>query len=259
MFCFKKCVLTVVLGSLSAITFAQQKEELVIGMMSGWAPFMVVNAKGNLEGFDVDVAKELGMRLGKPVRILDLGSLASLFQALEQGKIAMAFSGLDITQKRKEQWTMIPYAGEQMRSYSLLFWKTLPKDVKTLEDLQRIPNAEVCVESGVSTEKFLERFPSIRKKRMGALADMVLDVQFGKSLALFIEPPIARRLIKKNGEFKALEVPLPEEFQVYGMGIALKKSNQELSQKVGTFIQKMKAEGSLQKLEKKWSLSGDNT
>ncbi len=58
---------------------AKTDDTLIVGMMSGWAPFMTITAKGTYEGFDVDVAQELAQRMGKKLVIQDLGSLHDSF------------------------------------------------------------------------------------------------------------------------------------------------------------------------------------
>jgi len=231
----------------------QNIKPLVIGMMSGWAPFMSITPQGNYEGFDVDVATEIAQRLGRPVEIKDLGSLASLFIALEQNTIDMVFSGLDITLQRRNNYTMIPYTGQTVKDFYLVFWKAIPENIQHIEDFKQYPQATICVEPGVSTEKFIDQFNFINKKSIGATSEMILDIQYGRSLAAFLEPQVAKRLQQKNPEIKTLPVRLTPEFQIFGMGIALKK-DAALSKNVETAIMAMRNDGTLKKLEIKWQL-----
>lgn len=233
----------------------KDKAELVVGMMSGWAPFMSVNPQGYFEGFDVDVAQLIAQRMGKKLVIKDLGSLASCFIALDQKRVDMLFSGLDITQKRLESVAMVPYVGQGTREYFLVFYKQIPEGVTQLDDLKKLKNPIVCVEPGHSTEKFLDQYPFITKKQLSSLPDMLLDLEYGKSTAAFLEPQLVRRLQEK-GIFAYLPVPLPPEFIIYGCGIALKKGRPELEKKVALVIEELKREGSIKQLEEKWQLTG---
>jgi len=233
---------------------AKNQNELVAGMFV-WTPFMSVKPDGSYEGFDVDVAQELATRMGKKLVIKDLGSLASLFIALEQGKIDMLFSGLDITQQRMAKMSMIPYTG-QAADYCLMFWNTVPESITTIQDLKTYSSAVVCVEPGVSTEKFIDQLPYITKKSLSSKTDMLLDLQYGKSLAAFIEINMAKRLQQKNPQLKILSVPLPPEFQIYGMGIAVQKNNQTLTDQTARIIQEMKQDGTIKRFETKWQLEG---
>lgn len=232
----------------------KQDNTLVVGMMSGWAPFMSINTAGKFQGFDVDVAQELAKRMNKKLVIQDLGSVASCLVALEQKKIAMILSGLDITKKRQNAMAMIWYTGKDVRNFSLVFWKSIPENIKSMQDLRNLPNTIVCAESGSGQEAFLDLFDFITKKRMNTVIDIVLDLRFGKSLAAILEPPVAARLKRQNPELQILPVALPDDFQVYGCGIAIKKDNVDLTASVTSVIEAMQTDGTLAKLEQKWQL-----
>lgn len=227
---------------------------LVIGMMSGWAPFMVVNDQGNFEGFDVDVAQELGKRLSQEIEIQDIGSLASLLLALEQGSIQCALSGLDITQNRMQKLRMIPYTGTAVTSFFLLFNNNVPQNITCMQDLQRLNSPVICVEPGSSQEKFLDQFPWITTKSLSKIEDMVLDVTYGKSFAMLVEPQVASRLMRKKVALAAQEIPIPKAFQTFGMGIALQKKSRDLAQRIEIAVQQMRSDGTLARLEKQWDL-----
>ena len=250
---FISAIIALVFGVICLVSRPTKKPDttLTVGMMSGWAPFMTINPKGEFEGFDVDVAQNIAQRMGKKLEIQDLGSLASCFIALEQNKIDVMLSGLDITEQRLAKLSMIQYTGQDVKSFTLVFWKNIPENIK---DLRTIPESLVCAEPGSAQEKFLDQFDFIRQKPMSSVIDMILDLKYGKSLAAILEPRVATRLKKQNQEIRILDIPLPKDFQVYGCGIALKKNNTNLSPTISKIIQDMKNDGTLTALEKKWQL-----
>lgn len=258
---FLKTLLSVVvLGGLCLSVFIavraprKGKRPLVVGMMSGWAPFMVVNNQGAYEGFDVDVAQEIGKRLGCDVEIQDIGSLAALLLALEQGSIDCALSGLDITQARLQKMRMIPYTGAEVTSLCLLFNQKIPQGVASIQDLQRLGTVDICVEPGSSQEKFLDQFPWVTPKPLSKVEEMVLDVTYGKSLAMLVEQPVGRRLAQQCPALVPCLVPLLKDFQTFGMGIALQKNNNKLAQQIEAVVKQMRADGVLTRLEQQWNL-----
>ncbi|MBM3886630.1 transporter substrate-binding domain-containing protein [Candidatus Dependentiae bacterium] len=246
----------IIAGIIGIFFRPQQKstDSLVVGMMSGWPPFMAINNNGEFVGFDVDVAKELANKLNKKLVIKDFGSLAPLFLALEQGKIDIIMSGLDITKARQAKLTMIPYTGETIRSFSLLFWNKIPAEIKQVEDIKNIPNAIICAEPGSAQEKYLNQFNFINKKPLASVSDMILDIRYGKSLAAILETSLAKRLQKQEPAIQILSVPLPEDFMVFGMGIAVKKTNTALSSQISKAITEFKKKDTLQQLETTWNL-----
>lgn len=250
-----------------------QQNTLVIGMMSGWAPFMTVNQAGEFEGFDVDVAKKIADSLGKKLVIKDFGSLSTLLVALQQNKIDFVMSGLDITTNRLQSMDMIPYTGQTVQSFYLLFWNKIPDGVTSIQDLQirdlKNPDLQdqelqkntksiICSEPGSPQAKYLDQFKLIEQKSLSKIEDMVLDIKYGKSLAMLVEPQVAQRFMCKNPEIKKLELTLPKDFQTFGMGIGFVKSSSlsknALSKKVNDIIRQMRNDGTLQILENRWGL-----
>jgi len=62
-------------------------------------------------------------------------------------------------------------------------------------------------------------------------------------------------LKKKNREIKTLDVPLPDNFQILGVGVAIKKGNFALKQRVAKIVKEMREDGTLAKFENKWNIS----
>lgn len=229
------------------------RNTLTIAMMSGWAPFMSINNQAEFEGFDVAVAQELAKRLGKELVIKDLGSLAPTFIALEQGLVDLVMSGLDITDVRRERMAMIPYSGEDVKTFSLLFWQKIPANITCIEDLVA-ENATVCVEPGSVLESFLDSVVGLPQKSLSKLEEMVLDVRYGKSQAMLVEPRIGRRLMRMEPNLKLLSVRLPRSFQTFGLGIAARKNDTVMIKKIENIINAMRADGILRALEQQWQM-----
>jgi ABC-type amino acid transport substrate-binding protein len=231
-----------------------QQNILTVGMISGWAPFMSISPQGEYEGFDVAIAQELGKNLNKKVIIQDYGNVAALLLALKQKKIDCALSGFDITRERLQQFDFVPYTGESIRSFYILFWEKIPQNVVSLKTLiQNYKNPIICAEAGSAQAQYLNTISGIDIKYLSNIDAMVLDVQYGKSCALIIEPQIMRRLIKQVPQLKALEIPLPGTYCTYGLGIACTK-NSSLTKLIIRSIQELKNDGSIQALEQKWGL-----
>jgi polar amino acid transport system substrate-binding protein len=67
--------------------------ELVVGIDPSYPPFEVVNGNGDLDGFDVDFAREVGRRLGVNVRFVAV-DFGSIFDALEVRKFDAIIGGV---------------------------------------------------------------------------------------------------------------------------------------------------------------------
>ena len=88
---------------------------MIVGLDDTFAPMGFRDSSGNLVGFDVDLAKEVGIRLGVEVRFQPIDWDAKVLE-LNSGTIDMIWNGLTITESRLEEMLFsIPYiANTQM-------------------------------------------------------------------------------------------------------------------------------------------------
>jgi ABC-type amino acid transport substrate-binding protein len=225
--------------------------QLVVGVMSGYVPFAQFDEQGNLVGFDIDVAVVLARKLNKKLVIKDM-NLAALLISLQQNKIDLVLSGLCITPERQKVINMVYYQGTPTTTFPLVFWKQIPKDITTIEDLKKYPEATVCVEPGSAQESFLLSFDFLNLRQISNPIDCIMDIKYGKSLAVMLDPDIFPSLQQKNLELKVLNIQLPQEFQSKGCGIAINKENKTLVKQVSEIITELKSDGTLKTLEQKW-------
>lgn len=231
---------------------SSQGDVFVVGTVGNYAPFVSVNAQGDYEGFDIDVANALAQQMGKTLVLKDLGSMAPLFIALEQGSIDAIIWGLSITKARLEKVAMVRYQGDDVNAYSLLFWKEIPQGITSIADMNGMT---ICVEPASSQEAVLNTYPNITKLSTERVDDALLMIQYGKAQAALVEPAIAAKFKNRFPETKILEVPLAEEFQVMGTGIAIKKENKKLIQQITDAIAQLQNQGMLRAFELKWGIS----
>lgn len=258
-FSFRKIIFATFVISLVGIVWIligknqRSPETLTIGMMSGYPPFMSINNIGKAEGFDVDIAYELGKKLNKKIDLKDM-SLAELFVALQKNKIDLLISGLNITQERLGKIAMIYYQGAPIKTARFLFWKSLPQGVTTLSDLKD-KNATICVLPGSTEERFLSQFDYVYAQCFNNYIDMVMALKFGKATAALFEADIVDEYCKKFPELVVMEEPLGS-FEILGKGIGINNKNDTLIQQVDCAIKELQRDGTIPTLEKKWITKG---
>jgi arginine transport system substrate-binding protein len=225
-------------------------DELIVGLESGYPPFEFVDTHGEVIGFDVDIARLIASKLGKKLVIKDM-DFDSEILSLQQGKIDLIISGMNITPSRKKVIHMVPYHGADATSLSLIFWSEIPSTVKTLQDIAALPNPVVSVQVGSVADEYLSLFPQIQKRVLqGALAPF-LDVKYGKSAATLVETEVAVYLHDQHPTTHVLEIPL-EGSQVNGFGIGIKKTNTSLIDEIEAVVHNLHTTSDLQNLEGKW-------
>jgi polar amino acid transport system substrate-binding protein len=232
---------------------SRTSDTLIIGIMSGYAPYALTTDTGGLEGFDIDVANLIGKKLNKKIVFKDMG-LAALLIALQQNSIDILISGLCITQDRLSVMDMIYYQGEPTTEFPLAFWQKIPTDITSIDDiLTQNPSAVICAEPGSAQEKFLlAQYPQLQLKSLSSMSDIILDLKYGKSYAALLDPEVAPTLKKQNPELIFLTISLPKDFQTAGCGIAINKNNPTLSKAVASIINEFQKDETLKQLERRW-------
>ncbi len=249
MYYFIFCLLSII--SFASTTLA---EELVVGTTSGYAPYVSINAEGEYEGFDIDIAKALADKLSRKLIIKDFGSMPSLFLALKQNKVDILIWSISITQDRQKQMAMIYYQGEKVTSLPLLFWEKVPANIKGLEDMAHNPKAVISVEAGSFQETILLSVPGLKLKQVDKVSDAILELKYGKSLATLIDYSLKPIYMEKFPQLKSLIVNLPESKQSMGHGICLNLNNKDLISAIQKAVDELFNDGTIAKLEAKWKL-----
>jgi arginine transport system substrate-binding protein len=227
------------------------KKRFIIGTNGGYAPFVSVNPQGDYEGFDIDVAKALAQEMDYDLKIKDLGSMSSLFIALEQGKIDAIIWGLSITQERLKKIAMIRYQGEDTKIFSLIFWENIPNNATTINDLHDLT---ICTETGSCQETVLNKYNFIKKLPVNQIDDALLNIQYKKADGAIVEPAIAKKFQNKYPQIKILELPLEDQDQIQGIGIAVKKENKRLIEKIQTSVKNLEKRQVIADLKTKWKI-----
>ncbi len=226
---------------------------LLVGTNSGYPPYEVLDAHGELVGFDIDLARHIGKKLNRRVVFNDM-AFDALIVSLQQKKVDLVLAGLDITPKNKQEVDFVPYTpAEEIAKLSLLFWQKVPGDVTSFEDLPRLfDQAIICVQSGTSYVPLLEQIPGISPKVLTSMSDLIMDVKYKKSHACVFESAVAHAIAQEHPEFVVVDVNLPVGFVYEGTGIAIAKDRTDLYRDVDGAMQELHADGTIKALRERW-------
>lgn len=233
-----------------------QDATFTVGTASGYAPYVSLNNQGEYEGFDIDLAKLVAEKLNKTLVIKDLGSMPSLMLGLKQQKVDALIWAISITQEREKQMEMIYYQGEKVTTMPLVFWETIPENVKNPEDLRKFSKKPICVEAGSYQEQVLKTYPGLDLKNVDKVMDAILEIKFGKSIAIALDSSLIPFAKKQTPQLQILYFPLAPSLQSLGNGICVSKKNRELAMQIKRAVQELTEEGKIQALETKWMLGG---
>jgi len=181
--------------------------------------------------------------------------MPSLMIGLKQRKVDAIIWAVSITEEREKQMDMIYYQGEKITTMPLLFWGKIPESVKGPDDLKNDPKKILCVEAGSYQEHVLKSYSGLTLKNVDKITDAIMEIKFGKSLAIAIDNSLVSFVKQQNPQLQILYFPLPSSQQSLGNGICINKDNPELVSQVKKAVAELTNEGKIQDLEKKWNMS----
>lgn len=228
------------------------KDNFVVGIVSGYLPFVGLDGNGNYEGFDIDVAQHIADRMNKRLILKDCGSMGSLFVSLDQNLVDMIMWGLSITQSRLQKIAMVRYHGEDTCSYALVFWDQSFPLINSLDDCA---HKIISVEAGSVQEKMLDLYPSIKKFSVDRVDDALLNIQYGKVDGALVELIIAKKFKTLFPDhISIVQIALKESECEFGFGIGVKKNNTMLIDAIKHAIEVLKKDGTIDRSAAKWAL-----
>ncbi|MGO4438962.1 transporter substrate-binding domain-containing protein [Rhizobium sp. RAF56] len=235
------------------------KKAMVVATNSGWPPQSYLDDSNQMVGFDIDVAREIGKRLGVEVSF-ETPDWATLTGGHWQGRYDVGVGSVTPTKARAQ---VIDFAGIYYYSpYVYVLHKDSP--VKTVADLD---GKVIGVETATTSEDFMRRqlqidapgLPPIEYKvtpgEIRTFADSMLpfdDLRLGPGVRLdaVVAPEQTAKNAIKNGY--PLRVIEGEYAFREPLVVIAEKGDAEWTAKVGELIKEMKADGTLGTLTKKW-------
>ncbi len=250
-------ILAVVIGGLlsgcgtnSSTTSSESKSKVLhVGTNATYVPFESVsdegdkNGKKEYQGFDIDLAKEIGKRLGMEVEIHNI-PFDGLIPALMTKEIDVIASGMVITPEREQKISFVPYYDSGLG----ILVKDSIADVQKLSDLKGKKVAVQMGTTGSVAAHSVEGIGSI--KEFDHNAEALLELKQGAADAVITAIPVAKHFLKTTKDSGAKLVVEPISKQTMGLGLS--KENKELTEKIKAALEEIKADGTYDKLAKKW-------
>jgi polar amino acid transport system substrate-binding protein len=235
-----------------ALDEIQKSGKLRVGMEPGYMPFELTNKKGEIIGFDVDMAK----RMAKAMDVeLELVSTAwdGIIPALITGKFDIIMSGMTLTQQRNMTINFAqPYI---IIGQSALVSTDLEGEIKNYKDLND-PKYTVGSKLGTTGEQATKRligkakYISYETEQEG-----VMELINGKIDAFIYDLPFNAIAHAEKGGGKIFH--LDEPFTYEPLAWAIKKGDPDFLNWLNNFMFQVKNDGTYEKIYNKWFESDD--
>ena len=191
-------------------------KKVVIGLDDSFPPMGFKDEKGEIVGFDIDMAKEAAKRAGMDVEFKAI-DWSSKEAELKSKKIDALWNGLTVSPEREK---------------NILFSNTYMKDKQY-----------VIVRNDDDSIKGKADFVSA-----------FMDLGIGRVDAVIADGVIARYLMTKEpGKYKIVE---GTDYGVDNFAVGFRKDDTALRDKINSILAEMKKDGTADKIAEKWLGSG---
>ncbi|OOF80077.1 lysine/arginine/ornithine ABC transporter substrate-binding protein [Rodentibacter caecimuris] len=237
----KKLLLSAVLLGSAAIVNAQ---EITFAMEPSYPPFEFTNEKGEIIGFDVDVANAICKEIQATCKFKG-ESFDALIPNLKAKRFDAAISAMDITDARSKQVLFSDAYYDSTASYVAL------KGKATLETAKNIG-----VQNGTTFQQYtVTETKQYSPKAYTSLQDAILDLKNGRIDIIFGDTAVLADMIGKEPEIQFVgEKVTNKKYFGNGLGIAMNKSNKELAGNLNKGLATIRANGEYQKIYDKWMI-----
>ena len=218
---------------------------MVVAADVGFAPHVMMAANGEVEGFNVDLAREIAARLGRPgFEIVD-SEWSSIFSGLYAKKFEFVIAPTTITEGRAERVLLT----EGYLDTDPVFLRRA--DAPELTDLEQLRGQQVAVNNGSAYDLWAtanHEELGFEVLRYGKNADAVQAVLSGRAFANLVGESVAMWAIRQNVGVRA-------DFRIHAetaFAAAFRNDDVETRNRIETILECMKVDGTIARIHEQW-------
>jgi len=241
------CVVLPGIVSADTLDEIQDRGVLRVGMEPGYMPFEMTNQKGEIIGFDVDMAKGIAKAMGVKLELVNT-AWDGIIPALLTKKYDMIMSGMTITQERNLKVNFAdPYI---VIGQTILIKKELANDVKSYKDLNN-KKYKVGSKLGTTGEQATKRMiPNCSYISFDTEQEGITDLVNGQIDAFVYDLPYMEIAYAQKGEGKLVYLDKP--FTYEPLGWAIRRGNYDFLNWLNNYMRQVRSDGTYDKIYAKW-------
>ena len=223
--------------------------KLVIAIDGTFVPMSFLNDQGELDGFEVDLIKEVVKNAGFDYELVNV-EWGGLFGGLITEKFDLVISSITILEERKNRMAFsIPYL---QSGVAVL----VRKDIENVDSLEQLAEIKATVGAQINTTSyyFLQKYEGMKIKTYEKFGHAVIDMANKGNDGVVGDSVQVNYYFNENKELTQNARFLGSRMTSENYGIVLRKENLELKQKIDTSLKGLLKNGTVQKLHGKWNL-----
>lgn len=233
-------------GVATASSAAALPDKIVIGLDDNFPPMGFRDDKNELVGFDVDMAREAGKRLGVAVEFKPIDWNAKEAE-LNGQRVDALWNGLTITEERKKN---IGFTAPYMENHQII----VVSGKSSIGNKADMADKVVGVQDGSSAIDAIERDEATASsfkqlKKYGDNVTALMDLATGRLDAVVLDEVVGRYYTsKKPDDYVVLE----ENFGTEDYGVGVRLGDETLLKRLDEILTEMKGDGSGAEISQKW-------
>ena len=229
-------------GAPAAPPVAAAAKVYVVGTDAAYAPFESQNDKGEIVGFDIDVVKAAAQKAGIEVKFLNT-PWEGIFNSVAQGDRDLLVSAITITPERQQT---LDFSTPYFDAQQLIAVKSDSKIAK-FDDLKKL---KVGVQNGTTGDEVITKLqgkdsPNVKRFESTPLA--LKEMEGGGVDAVVADNGVVVHYVNNNPDSKFKTIA-DSSFASEQYGIAVKKGNAELLEKINKGVAGIKQDGTYAKI-----------
>jgi polar amino acid transport system substrate-binding protein len=209
----------------------------VVGTDAAYAPFESQNEKGEIVGFDIEVVKAVAQKAGIEVKFLNT-PWEGIFNSVAQGDRDLLISAITITPERRQT---LDFSDPYFDAKQLIAVKN-DSNIAKFTDLAKL---KVGVQNGTTGDEIITKLqgknsPNVKRFESTPLA--LKEMESGGVDAVVADNGVVVHYVANNPDSK-FKIISDTSFSSEQYGIAVKKGNTELLEKINTGLAGIKADG----------------
>ncbi|MCL2009431.1 MAG: transporter substrate-binding domain-containing protein [Synergistaceae bacterium] len=234
-----------------AAASVMDREVVVVGTEGTYPPFEFYDEDNNLTGFDIEMVKSIGKKIGKEIQMVDM-PFDGLIPALLTGKIDLIASAVTATEERRQR---VNFSDVYHVTDATIVVRTGDDTIKGFADLR---GKTIGVQLGTVEDLYLTNLdlPWINVKRYQKTDDAVREVLLGRNDGVFLDTVVGANYVDSE-KFKGFlqlvfreEIHGPEE----GFSLAVRKDDPRLLDAINGALREMESSGEMDALRKKYRM-----
>ena len=234
----------------TSLTDVQAAGHFTLGLDADFAPMGFTDDNGEIVGFDIDLAKAVGEKMGVDVEVKRI-DWDSKDMELSSGKIDVIWNGFSITDERRQEVLFSnPYLSTKQ---SIVVKKG--SDITKKADLA---GKKIALQDGSTSEDALKAdtatYESVGDDNISRFKEnsqVLMEVDSGRADAAVIDEVFVRYYLQKENLLDKYTV-LEEGFDEEDYGVGGRKGDYALMEAINKALDECKADGTTSEISQKW-------